>query len=110
MNDLPPLPEPFEVIELWGQNVDVYSAEQVRAAVAAERESCAQECDALASVEGIAQRCAAAIRAREAASCFGLNVVADPTLPSDVAVLRDPTSGKELGRITNIKWSKYGRS
>ena len=31
---------------------------------AAEREACAQLCDVEASVEGIAQRCAAAIRAR----------------------------------------------
>lgn len=33
-------------------------------AVAAEREACAQLCDAEASIEGIAQRCAEAIRAR----------------------------------------------
>ena len=31
---------------------------------AAEREACAEECDALASCEGVAQKCAAAIRAR----------------------------------------------
>lgn len=31
---------------------------------AATREACAKECDALASCEGIAQQCAAAIRAR----------------------------------------------
>lgn len=31
---------------------------------AAEREDCAQICDAEATIEGIAQRCAAAIRAR----------------------------------------------
>lgn len=110
MNDLPPLPE-LAIPSPFGGLYNAYQMrEYARAAVEAEREACAQECDALASVEGIAQRCAAAIRAREAASCFGLNVVADPTLPSDVAVLRDPTSGKELGRITNIKWSKYGRS
>ena len=29
-----------------------------------EREACAEECDALASCEGIAQKCATAIRAR----------------------------------------------
>lgn len=29
-----------------------------------EREACAEECDALASCEGVAQKCAAAIRAR----------------------------------------------
>lgn len=34
------------------------------AAVALEREACADICDQHASVEGIAQRCAAAIRAR----------------------------------------------
>ena len=31
---------------------------------AAEREACAEICDAEATIEGIAQRCAAAIRAR----------------------------------------------
>jgi hypothetical protein len=34
------------------------------AAVRAEREACAQVCDGEATIEGIAQRCAAAIRAR----------------------------------------------
>jgi len=38
--------------------------EQVRAAGADEREACAQVCEAEASIEGIAQRCAYAIRAR----------------------------------------------
>jgi len=33
-------------------------------AAAAEREACAEICDAEATIEGIAQRCAAAIRAR----------------------------------------------
>ncbi len=36
----------------------------VRKAVEAEREACAEICDAEATIEGIAQRCAAAIRAR----------------------------------------------
>jgi hypothetical protein len=34
------------------------------AAVKAEREACAKVCDGEATIEGIAQRCAAAIRAR----------------------------------------------
>jgi hypothetical protein len=34
------------------------------AAVRAEREACAEVCDSEATIEGIAQRCAAAIRAR----------------------------------------------
>jgi hypothetical protein len=36
----------------------------VNRAVEAEREACAEICDAEASIEGIAQRCAANIRAR----------------------------------------------
>jgi hypothetical protein len=36
----------------------------LKALVASEREACAKLCDAEASIEGIAQRCAAAIRAR----------------------------------------------
>ena len=36
----------------------------LKALVASEREACAQLCDAEASIEGIAQRCADAIRAR----------------------------------------------
>jgi hypothetical protein len=36
----------------------------VQAAVAAEREACADICDQHASIEGIAQQCAAEIRAR----------------------------------------------
>ena len=40
------------------------SVDQVAAAVAREREACAALCDDHASIEGIAQRCAAAIRAR----------------------------------------------
>lgn len=36
----------------------------IESAILAEREACADICDQHASVEGIAQRCAAAIRAR----------------------------------------------
>ena len=46
----------------------VYTAAQMKAyaakAVEAEREACAEICDAEASIEGIAQRCATKIRAR----------------------------------------------
>lgn len=64
MNDLPPLPE-LAIPSPFGGLYNAYQMrEYARAAVEAEREACAQECDALASVEGIAQRCAAAIRAR----------------------------------------------
>lgn len=38
--------------------------EGLKALVALEREDCAQICDAEATIEGVAQRCAAAIRAR----------------------------------------------
>ncbi len=37
---------------------------EIAAAVEAEREACAEICDAEATIEGIAQRCAAKIRAR----------------------------------------------
>lgn len=40
------------------------SSDMIKQAVEAEREACAEICDAEASIEGIAQRCAAAIRAR----------------------------------------------
>jgi hypothetical protein len=36
----------------------------LKTAAAAEREACAKVCDSEATIEGIAQRCAAAIRAR----------------------------------------------
>ena len=36
----------------------------MRQQIAAEREACAEVCDSEATIEGIAQRCAAAIRAR----------------------------------------------
>jgi hypothetical protein len=69
---LPPLPTP----EAWRTHVGpwdcstayAYTVNQMREyaaqAVAAEREACADICDQHASAEGIAQRCAAAIRAR----------------------------------------------
>ena len=38
--------------------------EQVRIRVLAEREACAKVCEEFYSIEGIAQRCATAIRAR----------------------------------------------
>jgi hypothetical protein len=67
MNDLPPLPK----LDGWraGETIRMDECqrrmtEYARAAVAAENEACAQECDALATTEGIAQRCAYAIRAR----------------------------------------------
>ena len=74
--DNPPLPEPYteQVVEYSGIAVNrvdrfpLYTADQMReyaaAAVAREREACAALCDDHASIEGIAQRCAAAIRAR----------------------------------------------
>jgi hypothetical protein len=37
---------------------------EIEAKIAAEREACAKVCDGEATIEGIAQRCAAAIRAR----------------------------------------------
>jgi len=44
--------------------VPVWDEEALKQALSAEREACAQLCDAEASIEGIAQRCAAAIRNR----------------------------------------------
>ncbi len=38
--------------------------QEIQKAVLAEREACAEVCDGEATIEGIAQRCAAAIRAR----------------------------------------------
>ena len=34
-NTLPPLPEPYEVLELWGQNLNVYDERQMRSYAAA---------------------------------------------------------------------------
>jgi hypothetical protein len=52
----------------WGQVVSepyIEKFERFYALVAAaEREACAKVCDGEATIEGIAQRCAAAIRAR----------------------------------------------
>ena len=70
MNESPKLPEPVlrATLPFYDGRDQFFTAGQMhayaRAAVEAEREQCAQECDALASVEGIAQACAAAIRAR----------------------------------------------
>lgn len=70
---LPPLPPHEGTMTLtYGLTnkvkVPMFTADQMRAyaarAVAAEREACADICDQHASVEGIAQRCAEAIRAR----------------------------------------------
>lgn len=46
-----------EFLPLWNEKFAALVA-------AAEREACAEICDAEATIEGIAQRCAAAIRAR----------------------------------------------
>ena len=40
------------------------SSDMIKQAVEAEREACAEICDAEATIEGIAQRCATKIRAR----------------------------------------------
>jgi hypothetical protein len=67
MTDLPPLPEWSKRDDLGGlvpSEIRTALKDYARAAVEAEREACAQECDAQASIEGIAQKCAAAIRAR----------------------------------------------
>lgn len=40
------LPEPFADYELWGQNVPVYTADQMKAAILEERQRCAKICDA----------------------------------------------------------------
>jgi hypothetical protein len=72
--NLPPLPRPahcdVEVVNVVGDYL-FFTAEQMReyarAAVATEREACARECWEFFSIEGIAQKCNAAIRARGAA-------------------------------------------
>ena len=46
----------------WDGHVDI--SKLIQLARADEREACAKVCDAGATVEGIAQKCAAAIRAR----------------------------------------------
>lgn len=65
--ELPPLPVAANYPEERTSEIN-YTADQMRAyaaaAVAREREACAALCDDHASIEGIAQRCAAAIRAR----------------------------------------------
>ena len=73
-DDLPPLPEPYteQVVEYTGIAVNrvdrfpLYTADQIRAygdaRAAAATERAAQVCDEHASIEGIAQKCAAAIR------------------------------------------------
>jgi len=87
IDDMPPLPEPYGQITthtITGQQffyrwpelpyldnakdcVTVYTADQMRAygdaRAAAATERAAQVCDEHASIEGIAQKCAAAIRA-----------------------------------------------
>jgi hypothetical protein len=71
--NLPPLPPHEGTMTLtYGLTnkvkVPMFTADQMRAyalaAVAHERDACADICAQHASVEGIAQRCAAAIRAR----------------------------------------------
>jgi hypothetical protein len=52
------------VQEQNGEVEYLLSLDGVAALLAAEREACADICDQHASIEGIAQRCAAAIRAR----------------------------------------------
>jgi len=44
--------------------LEVFNVRFAALVAAAEREACAEICDAEATIEGIAQRCAAAIRAR----------------------------------------------
>jgi hypothetical protein len=51
-------------IQAWQAEI---IAEHVEDRVAAEREACAEICDSEATIEGIAQKCAAAIRARSQA-------------------------------------------
>ncbi len=48
-------------IEKWQAEI---IADHARSMVLAEREACAEICDSEATIEGIAQKCAAAIRAR----------------------------------------------
>jgi len=54
------------LLRVWraDEGVEKLARASYAAGVAAEREACADICDQNASVEGIAQRCAAAIRAR----------------------------------------------
>jgi hypothetical protein len=52
------------VQEQNGEVEYLFSLEGVTALLAAERATCADICDQHASIEGIAQRCAAEIRAR----------------------------------------------
>jgi hypothetical protein len=50
---------------MWAVDADLPRLERFfHMAQAAEREACAKVCDGEATIEGIAQRCAAAIRAR----------------------------------------------
>lgn len=42
---LPPLPEPYQIWETWGQNVDVFTAEQMREYAKKAVEACAEVCD-----------------------------------------------------------------
>lgn len=53
------------LLRVWraDEGVEKLARAAYAAGVAAEREACADICDQNASVEGIAQRCAAAIRA-----------------------------------------------
>ena len=60
-----PTTEPTDnQLSCFAIGVEVGYAIVTAAAVAREREACAALCDDHASIEGIAQRCAAAIRAR----------------------------------------------
>ena len=62
-DDLPPLPEPaYEAYYYTADQMRAYGDARAAAAVARERERCAKACDEHASIEGIAQKCAAAIR------------------------------------------------
>jgi hypothetical protein len=53
-----------EIIDLTVEAVEKAYKMGLTAGVKAEREACAEVCDGEATIEGIAQRCAAAIRAR----------------------------------------------
>jgi len=50
--------------EDWDEELERFFTLAYEAGAAAEREACADICDQHASIEGIAQRCAAEIRAR----------------------------------------------
>jgi hypothetical protein len=63
-DNLPPLPSHPEHAWLWTEAEKMMIRAYAAQAVAVEREACADICDQHASAEGIAQRCAAAIRAR----------------------------------------------